>query len=286
MNKFITSAVLLSNMINGMAQSNNPAPYCASVFDNNYNMINNISIDGTSLSFGAMGTWGTFNTYLYYDATAFSPVEIGSDMSIQLNVYSPNDMEPMYFAMWIDYNQNDVFENTELVLQNSNTINDALPTFGAAVSPINKTITIPGTTLPGTTRVRLMRGSNPANPYVYSNAFSLSPCPSAGANTYGCTYDFDITFEEPVNTSGLETNSDATSGVTIYPNPACDAIWLQGIDDMSSGMVKIYDQLGQLVLEQSFTTFDPINVSELPKGVYSVLVSIDSYRQYSTRFVK
>ncbi len=176
------------------AQITNPAPYCSAAFSNNYNMIDSMDFNGTKFSFGTMGSFTSPNTYKYYNATVLPNLPQGGTATIKLRFFAPNDGEPIYYAVWIDYNKNNTFDNTELVMQNSNTNMAALPTFGASVTPITKTITIPATAVVGKTRMRVMRGEDVSNPYTYTPSFTLNPCPTAGpgTNTYGCTYDFDI----------------------------------------------------------------------------------------------
>lgn len=191
-NRLTLGLIAICSLQQASAQITSPAPYCAAAFDNNYNMFNNIKVKGTTLSFGAMGAYGKTDPYLYYNTTTFPDLAQGSTASIEVNVYSVNDGEPIYFALWIDYNKNNTFDAAELVMQNSNTTMKELPTWGAAVSPIVKTITIPTTATVGKTRARLMRGQDPAGGFTYSSTVSLTPCPAKTGNSYGCTYDFDV----------------------------------------------------------------------------------------------
>jgi len=174
------------------AQITNPAPYCSAAFSNNYNMIDSMDLNGTKFSFGTMGSVSNSNTYKYYNTTVLPNLSQGSSPTLKLRFFAPNDMEPGYFAVWIDFNKNNTFESSELVMQNSNTTMTLLPVFGAAVTPITKTIPVPATAVVGKTRMRIMRGQDLTNPTTYTSTFVLNPCPAAGSNSYGCTYDFDI----------------------------------------------------------------------------------------------
>src|SRR5580704_14230560 len=111
-------------------QITNPAPYCAATFLTNYNMFNSIKVKGSSLSFGPMGDWTDTNSYKFYDTLLFPNLKLADTFSVQLNVFAVADAEPEYFALWIDYNHNNLFDSSELVMQNSNTIKALLPVGG------------------------------------------------------------------------------------------------------------------------------------------------------------
>src|SRR6201999_3891284 len=124
----------------------------------NYNMFSSIKIMDSSLSFGPMGDWTPpgNNTYEFYNILLFPDLIKADTFSVQLNVYSVGDVEPCYFALWIDYNHNNKFDSSELIMQNSNTTMALLPAIGAPASPINKVLTVPANAITGITRARLM----------------------------------------------------------------------------------------------------------------------------------
>lgn len=263
------SVVTLLSASLAYSQSNNPAPYCSSEFDVNYNMFNNIKINGTQLDFGPMGDWATNTDYTYYNAFTFPELIQGGTTPIELNVYSVNDMEPIYFALWIDFNRNDAFENDELIMQNSNTIMAALPTFGAPETLINKVITIPSTAVTGTTRARLIRATNQADPFApYDPAFSLAPCNTATMASMGNTYDFNIEITNG-NSVGIPSNPAQQNTVSVYPNPAQDFINIQ-CDEINSINIHIYDVSGKLMktIEINNQQLNTLNISDLQNGLY------------------
>lgn len=187
----LTLTLLLNNSAH--AQTGNPAPYCASAFSNNYNMVRDVSIAGTTFSVGQAGSWMSTNSYTFFNNAAFPSLTVSASSSIGIGFYSAQDMEPRYFALWIDYDNNNTFDATELIMNNANTTNQELPTFTQASVTITKTFTVPANTAPGVKRVRLVRAVNPQNPYgPYTAAFTPSACNSAGGNNYGCTYDFSV----------------------------------------------------------------------------------------------
>ncbi len=74
----------------------------------------------------------------------------------------------------------------------------------------------------------------------------------------------------PVNVSGFMTDS-----YTIYPNPIIDCFKIN-LGEESKFSVEIRDYLGERVLTIDNTTNDPINVSYLANGYYTVSISSDS----------
>ncbi|MDI9342674.1 MAG: T9SS type A sorting domain-containing protein [Sediminibacterium sp.] len=175
------------------AQITNPAPYCGSSFQNNYNMVQNVSINGTSFSIGTVGSWSSTNTYKYYNNAVFPSLTAGNTATFSIGFYSVQDAEPRYFSMWIDYNNNNTFDANELVMSNATTTNTDLPTFNQPNVTVNKTIAIPVSVTAGSKRIRLVRSQDPANPFApYSSAVTLQPCNTTSTFAYGCTYDFSV----------------------------------------------------------------------------------------------
>lgn len=268
--KKITSFLLLIFIFyTGNSQITNPSPYCTATFDNNYNMFQNIIINGTSQSFGAMGSWINTNTYKYYNTTVFPNFTKGSNATVTLNVYAVNDAEPTYFALWIDYNQNNTFETSEIVMQNSNTLNDWLPTFGAPVSPITKTFTVPTSALTGVTRARLMRGQKLPSAWVpYDQSYILSSCPTTADNSYGCTYDFNINIVNSLSTAEVI----AEDNIKIYPIPASDRITIES--QYRPKIIEVFDMNGRLI--KAYQKTNVLDISMLKSGEYILNLKLEN----------
>ena len=256
-----------------MAQITNPAPYCASQAFNNYNMWNYIKVEGTIHNFGAMGKWSTPNTYKYYNNVAFPSTASGATMTIELMPYAVGDLEPMYFGVFIDFNNNNIFDNNELVMKNNNTTNAKLPFTGEPAVAITKIITIPAGTPAGTHRMRLVRAGNPGpTAYTYTNTFNVGACINVNQFDYGSIYDFDI-----VITGGLGVNdiNGKENSIEIYPNPVKDYLKISNPKKLEIKKISIFSTSGQIVLEKTLGKGDlnnGLNVSELVKGIYIVQI--------------
>lgn len=200
------------------AQTTNLAPYCSTQYDFQYNMIDQIIINATSYLFGPMGNSSSQDPTLYYNNVVFPNLTLGNNANFIFSFHSVNDIEPIYFAVWIDYNHNNIFESSERVIENSNTTNAALPTMGAISTPITTNITVPLTATLGATRMRIMRGDDPINPgSPYDPNVVLDPCIFPNVN-YGMVADFNINLIPPppvLVTSITVTGQGGVSTITL-----------------------------------------------------------------------
>lgn len=65
--------------------------------------------------------------------------------------------------------------------------------------------------------------------------------------------------------------------VLLYPNPLNDKLWIECNDKTSYVFIRIYDNVGRLMLEKEITaTKDAIDVSKLSSGMYRIQVISDS----------
>ena len=282
---FTIMTLLLANALH--AQLTSAAPYCTPVYPTQaiYNMMQDFKIDGTVIqNFGAMGAYASATTtFKYYNTNTLPTLVKGSGYSFTIDFYSVNDIEPIYFAVWIDYNKNNTFETSEIVMQNNNTTNAALPTLGGAVTPVTKTITIPTTATAGVTRMRILRSNDSENSFAaYSSTFTLPSCfSSTTADAYGSIYDFNVTI------GALANNTFSKESFQVFPNPVTNTLFLNDANNTEIYKVSIINQLGQIVLT-SDTKFDTgINVSQLSNGIYFAQISAKNNSNSQTiKFIK
>lgn len=201
------------------AQIRSAAPYCSSEHFTNYNMIDSMKFETYIHSFGAMGRFADPNHFGYFNTAVLPNVVAGSTATIKLKMYSVEDAEPIYFGVYIDFNRNNAFEASELVMQNSNTILRACPTFTDGDLWIDKTITIPSSASVGTTRMRITRTSEPRG-MSYSSTFSAPPCIDSTVFLMGCTYDFNVNIVAAGSTTssmaGFKVNRTLGNTPTVF----------------------------------------------------------------------
>lgn len=75
-------------------------------------------------------------------------------------------------------------------------------------------------------------------------------------------------FAACTQSSGIN-NPLAESGITLYPNPAKDEIFIQS--EQPAEKVEVFNSDGRIVLSTNATT---IHVSHLPKGIYIVRILV------------
>lgn len=195
---------LLVLMVGFVAQGQifNATPYCTNNYDINYNGVNYLKVGTYTHNFGAVGDASNPNAHTYYNTTVLPALQVGVSTPITINFYSTQDCDPMYFALLIDLNQDQVFDPvTESVVNNGNTIGGPLPCGSSTAVTVNYNLNLPLGTIGGSTRMRLVRYSDffGATPLIYDPTMTYFDCYSGGFSnfTYGCTYDFDINIHAP-----------------------------------------------------------------------------------------
>jgi hypothetical protein len=117
------------------------------------------------------------------------------------------------------------------------------------------------------------------NSYTY-----VDEKPAANHNFYRIRQvDFDgaSTTSEVVN---AKVNCDNT-GISIYPNPANNAVYVKGLTDKST--IEVYNVVGQKVVSKiAENTLEAVNLSGLAEGVYQVQVVTAGEIVYSTKLIK
>ena len=82
----------------------------------------------------------------------------------------------------------------------------------------------------------------------------------------------------------LSTPKDEVLGVSIYPNPASDKLYFQGLMAEIQG-VEIYSLQGKLI--RSYTiNISEIDVSQLSSGIYFIKVLTSDGRKTVQRFIR
>lgn len=92
---------------------------------------------------------------------------------------------------------------------------------------------------------------------------------------------------EAATLSIAEVENKHSGKLIIYPNPSNQQFWIKGIEDISQGVIEMYDLSGKLVKSQPITTQNSqfVTVSDLSKGMYMVRVKSDN-KVITGKFVK
>ncbi len=158
------------------------------------------------------------------------------------NVYSEG------YGVFIDYNQDGDFNDVgETVLTKSKTKSTS----------IKGTFSVPTSAASGTTRMRVVMKYN-ATPTACEASFA-----------YGEVEDYSVIISSSLTN---DVKPITESNTYLFPNPALDKIYIRGLLQESSRVVKVFDLSGRMVYE-TIITQNVIDISRLLKNqLYKVSV--------------
>ena len=73
-------------------------------------------------------------------------------------------------------------------------------------------------------------------------------------------------------------------GLTIYPNPVANTLYVKGSDDLSGADVTVTDMMGRMKIRNRLSG-NSVNVSGLPSGVYWITI-VKNGKKSTLSFVK
>ncbi len=256
----ILSALLL--VLKAAAQTTTPAPYCMANFDDAQGPAVADAI--FKVSFGTLNnpTNAQFAAphYAFYNNLAVPNFLKGNTytLTVVLDVHGAAG-----YGVWIDYNQNNVFDAAEKVAGSSGFNYPAI----SPSTTISQSITIPASALPGNTRMRVRIVEDDG--YTGVNGASIMPCNTSTAAAdvmdWGETEDYTINITQA--TVGL-TERGHEIAFTLYPNPVSS---LLTVNKEATGNLdyQVCDLTGQIVLSGTLAELEKqITVRSLPDGIY------------------
>jgi hypothetical protein len=84
-----------------------------------------------------------------------------------------------------------------------------------------------------------------------------------------------------VSIKEINENPEKSFNVKIYPNPAKDILFIENTGNLSSYEFKIYNSVGQIIFRRKSelkNSIEPVNISNLPSGIYILEVVSDGNR--------
>ncbi|WP_162927080.1 zinc-dependent metalloprotease [Flavobacterium psychrotrophum] len=204
-------------------------------------------------------TSGQINdNYQDFACTHSTVVTPGTTYPLILSVRSGNQY-PEIFRVYIDYNNNGIFEETELIAAGSNpaTTNNMYIT----------DITIPQTAVQNT--LLRMRVIGEAQELTASELNCSSAFLVGDIEDYGVYID-----------GNLGTEHVQKSNFNVYPNPVTNILSVKGNTVINNA--KLYNMLGQLVIEKQLNSADAaLDVSALNNGAYLLQITSGDKTQTS-----
>ncbi|MDP2161136.1 MAG: T9SS type A sorting domain-containing protein [Flavobacterium sp.] len=161
-------------------------------------------------------------------------------------------------GVWIDFNQNGVFEASEYTYVGTG-LNEVLTT----------NILIPENAVLGTTRMRVVVAAALAT--AFNATYACGPL--AANNNYGEMEDYAITIEPPLSVSDVSTSS-----ISMYPNPTNGIVTLDFMNPVYVNNITVYSVSGQLVHATKVNTASEtqtIDLQDIATGVYFVKIEME-----------
>lgn len=85
-----------------------------------------------------------------------------------------------------------------------------------------------------------------------------------------------------IDLDGTSTDYDVRSvdfssikSISAYPNPAADRIYIES-QNQEDALIKIYDAMGRIIIQEQSSFPMNVDVSEIPTGVYTLIVESDT----------
>ncbi|GAA4034877.1 hypothetical protein GCM10022409_19200 [Hymenobacter glaciei] len=234
--------------------------YCVSKGSSQaYEYLAQVSLGSISRTSGADGG--------YYNGTALNTnVAAGSSQTMTLAFGYTGTVYTEYVSVFVDWNQNGIFEAAERMDYGS----------AATTGLLTSTWTVPATAKTGTTRLRVVLSDNAATP-------------ACGTYSYGETEDYSITvmggtMAAPANKplAGTPLGHEAAQVLAVYPNPATEVLRLSLPG--TAVTVEIADVRGVRVRNVPVANGE-VNIRGLAKGLYIITVS-NGEKTFHQRFVK
>ncbi len=216
--------------------------YCDSKGNNsNFEYIDYVGLGGITNTTGANSGYADFTSQV-------GNLPYGEN-TITLSVGFANTTYNEFWNVWIDYNQNGVFESTELIVSAS-TQNDA---------NLDYNFTVPTTALSGNTRMRVAMKYNAAS----------TPCETFA---YGEVEDYTLNIGAPAVAKSNDLNT--LNKVILYPNPVKKGfLFISGLSSKNVSY-KIISYTGQTVMNRNLLE-DRIDVSGLALGMYILEINTE-----------
>jgi hypothetical protein len=213
------------------------------------------NIDGTGMTNAVVGTTNfpiTLAGAPYYINQTATPVTLNQNMLANVQLTYSTSTFPYSTYIWIDLNDNFIFEPSELLFQG----------IAPAIGTLNASFTLPASAPLGAHRMRISGGDGLGNNPCFSGAWAI-------------TVDFTVNvIEEDLSTGGFDTTN-----FSAYPNPVKDVFNFAYSNTISD--LVIYNLLGQQVLAtKPNATQGQVDMSSFPNGTY--LVKVTSENQTKT----
>ncbi|MBB6330641.1 hypothetical protein HNP24_001591 [Chryseobacterium sediminis] len=178
-----------------------------------------------------------------------------------------------WVQVWIDYNRNGVFENSERIGSHGAAPNANRRHQG------NFVFAVPANAYNGDKTLRMRVASGFFNASADACASPFVDVNGGGVLSSGSVWDFSVKINAAL---GVKESVQTSSDLEIYPNPADTFVEVKNLKGKAD--YKIYSADGRLVQEGKLEG-QRINVASLIKGMYVITVK-DDKTTYNTKLIK
>lgn len=193
----------------------------------------------------------------YEDFTSIiGNVKRESNLPITVNISNYYTSDRIY--VWIDYNQNGIFDDGMITLSNA--------------SAATGNITIPADAKLGQTRMRIRLNDSS------SSSSNTTPC---GTSNFGQVEDYTLNIEK----ADLAVADISRLSVKSYPNPVKDIFNIEAQGKIKT--VKVFDAAGKQIFTKELNEAkSQIDFSRFTPGVYIVTTALQDGTSTSTKVIK
>lgn len=217
--------------------------YCEAVGDGSQEWIERVTLNTIDNESGSDLGYGDYTTI----STELQP---GGAYTITLEPGYTGTEWTEYFMVWIDYNANGEFEESELAYDPEETTTEA----------ISGTINVPIDAYPGSTRMRI------AMDYM-GNIGGGNPPTACDPLAYGEFEDYCIHMSDEVSVQEVKGKE-----FTLYPNPAEDQLTVQWSESTQVRSLVLLDLRGKVIYknDQPYGQMSVLDLSNFADGVYFI----------------
>ena len=251
--------VSASSNVVSVTTLSNQVSYCASKGNrSSYEWIDNVELGGMTNATAGNGGYGDFTSKV-------ATLGQGSSNSMIVSAGFSGTAYTEHWAVWIDFNQDGTFADSEKVVSGSS----------SSANNLTATVAVPSNATLGQTRMRVSMKYNAAQ--TACETFADGEVEDYTVNIVSSARE-----ENPV--SGERLGNDDNINLMVYPNPAVNSVQVKLASKADNITYKIVNVIGRVVQKGRLDSSN-INVSNLNTGMYILEVN-DGQKSLTTKLMK
>ena len=264
-NESSTDSVTFTTDASGGGGGGGTPTYCGSQGnDSSYEWIDYVAFGGMTNTTGDDGGYADYTNNV-------ANVTPGSTNTLVISAGFSSSSYTEYWKIWIDYNQDGTFDDSEVIASGSSSSADNL----------SVSVTIPTTATLGNTGMRVSMKYNAEQ--TACETFTYGEVEDYTVNISNTVAPSYTTFDT-VSADTTELGNEASFALQAYPNPATNFIKVNLTSKASTASYKILNTIGQLVLQGDILDGN-IDISSLKKGIY-LLQANDGQKDFTSKLIK